>query len=694
LTIQQPVNALRELLVVVEAIWAHNDQSAESLKAAQNSMIKLLVAARDIVKSSEVDDEDVVMPQQNDLLMAATGCVKAAGECVAKAKYVIERIGDFELEPQHEGLGIDAAPTKLEAEFKPAQMEAEVTLDEPMSRTSLLPLVIPSHEKPLPEAPGGSSPVEENTIRTTRTIEPVHASADSTTTDSKLTSTSYLPPLQEITLTQQSYTSSDHSLSHDSTRETGSQTSTRATTPDHAPTNQPAFSEFSAAGDSDDGESKILQKTYAHELLYNEEGQIISGTLPALVEKLTPHDSTPNSIFLSTFYLTFRLFTTPMDLAKALLDRFDYIAESPHIARPVQLRIYNVFKHWLGLHWESSDHEALSIIKPFAEEKLRKIFSDAGKRLSELVERVTDGPPVLPQVPSIGKMPSSITEHISTVAPLLPSNLTRNQSDALENYKMGGTSSTIMDFDPLDFARQLTIMEMNIFCLIMPRELLGSEWTKEPGSIAVNVRAMSKLSTDLSNFVTDTIIQYDDAMERASIISHWIMIAQKCLELNNYDSLVVIISSFNHCSIGRLKRTWNIVSQKRKDMLKDLQAVGQPGRNFAVLRDRLRDLVPPCLPFIEIYLKDLFSIGVNPDTKQLPGIGENEGKQVINFDKHIQTAKAMGELQRFQVPYCLTEIPELQEWIQVQMVRVNSSLEHDRDYLYRKSLQLEPRQTT
>jgi hypothetical protein len=121
----------------------------------------------------------------------------------------------------------------------------------------------------------------------------------------------------------------------------------------------------------------------------------------------------------------------------------------------------------------------------------------------------------------------------------------------------------------------------------------------------MNVRAMSTLSTDLSNSVTDTIVQHD-AMERAAIISQWIMIAHKCLELNNYNSLVVIISSFNHCSIGRLKRTWDIVSQKRKDMLKDLQVVSKAGRNFAVLRDRLRNLVPPCLPFIEIYLKDPF----------------------------------------------------------------------------------------
>jgi hypothetical protein len=47
-------------------------------------------------------------------------CVKAAGECVAKAKYIIERIGNFELEQEDEAPGIDVAPTKLDAEFKPA----------------------------------------------------------------------------------------------------------------------------------------------------------------------------------------------------------------------------------------------------------------------------------------------------------------------------------------------------------------------------------------------------------------------------------------------------------------------------------------------------------------------------------------------------------------------------------------------
>jgi hypothetical protein len=273
--------------------------------------------------------------------------------------------------------------------------------------------------------------------------------------------------------------------------------------------------------------------------------------------------------------------------------------------------------------------------------------------------------------------------------------MTRSQTNALKNWKMGGSNPSILEFDPLELARQLTIKEMNIFCSILPEELLGSEWTKRSGSNAVNVRAMSTLSTDLSNLVADTILQYDDAKKRALIIKHWIKISHRCLELNNYDSLMAIICSLNSSTIVRLKRTWEAVSQKRKDMLKDLQAIVKPDKNYATLRKRLNDHVPPCLPFVGTYLTDLTFVDAgNPATKQLPGPSDGESIPVINFDKHTRTAKIIGELQRFQIPYRLAEVPELQEWLQAQIVRVKSSPDHENvQQYYRKSLLLEPRET-
>jgi hypothetical protein len=486
-----------------------------------------------------------------------------------------------------------------------------------------------------------------------------------------------------------------------------SQTSTRATTPDltpYVPRNQISMSDLSVTGsqstladDESEGESKMLEKTFAHELLHNKEGQITGGTLPALVERMTTHDSTPDSMFVSTFYLTFRLFATPVELAKALIDRFEYVAQSPHIAGPVRLRVYNVFKQWMESHWrELSDHEALTVIEPFAKEHLTKVLPAAGKRLLDLVQKVSsnDGPLVPRFVSAMGKTSTSIAQYIPADAPLPASNMNKAQTSALKNWKMGGSNPSILEFDPLELARQLTIKEMNIFCSISPEELLGSEWTKRSGSNAVNVRAMSTLSTDLSNLVADTILQYDDAKKRAVIIKHWIKIAHKCLELNNYDSLMAIICSLNSSTIVRLKRTWEVVSVRRKDMLKGLQAIVEPDKNYAVLRRRLNDHVPPCLPFVGTYLTDLTFVDAgNPATKQLPGIGDEEGMSVINFDKHTRTAKIIGELQRFQIPYRLAEVPELQEWLQAQIVRVKSCSEHENvQQYYRKSLLLEPRE--
>ncbi|KAJ8059551.1 hypothetical protein OCU04_011208 [Sclerotinia nivalis] len=719
-SVRQSVTAGQGLLIVVEAVCAHDSQSADLLNNARNAMYdkisKLALAARDIVSSSGVDEDDVVMAQQNGgLLMAATGCVKAAGEVVAKTKFVIERIGDFEFE-QVEGLGINVSSIGVVPEHTIQEDEVvEETPEQPSSRPPPPPLVIPNvYEKPLPEVPLDSPPAIETNRMSNR-----------------LSNTSILPPLPKMgapLMSQEDYSPSDRASTSDgefqsyrsasiAVSSTGtsssymrdsemsmiSQTSTRATTPDltsHKPRNQPSISSISMsesqstfADDPYDLESKMLEKTFAHELLHNKEGQITGGSIAALVERLTTHDSTPDSMFVSTFYLTFRLFASPVELAKALVDRFEYVGETPHIAGPVRLRVYNVFKGWLESHWRKvSDYAALSIIETFANDKLQAALPAAGKRLHELAQKVSsiDGPLVPRLVSSIGKTSTSFGQYVPADVPVPPVVVTKSQAAVLKNWKMGGSNPSIIEFDPLELARQLTIKEMNIFCSIMPDELLGAAWTKARKCVssAVNVKAMSTLSTDLSNLVADTILQYDDVKKRAVIIKHWIKIAHECFKLNNYDSLMAIICSLNSSTIIRLKKTWDLVPQKRKDMLKALQAIVEPEKNYAVLRRRLHDHVPPCLPFVGTYLTDLTFVDAgNPPTKQLA-----DGTSVINFDKHTRTAKIIGELQRFQIPYRLAEVPELQEWLQAQIVRVKSASDNENvQQYYRKSLLLEPR---
>ena len=500
-------------------------------------------------------------------------------------------------------------------------------------------------------------------------------------------------------------------LSRDSETSVMSQTSTRATTPDNhgQPNSQAIASELSATNGAgsvdevDEVESRLLEKTFAHELMFNKEGQVTAGSLPALVERLTTHEATPDATFVSTFYLTFRLFCTPVKMAESLIERFNYVGESVNTSSPVRLRVYNVFKGWLESHWrDATDREALKLILPFAEHRLAMVLPSAGRRLLELAQRVSGDGSLVPRlVSSMGKTNTSIAVYVPAETPLPQPLINKSQHNLLTSAKLGGSAPSILDFEPLEIARQLTIKQIGIFCSILPEELLASQWTKNNGINAPNVKAMSSFSTDLSNLVAGTILQHQELKKRASVIKHWIKIAHQCHELHNYDGLMAIVCSLNSSTITRLRKTWDAVSVKRRETLRALREIVEPSemnKNNKILRTRLHDHIPPCLPFLGMYLTDLTFVDIgNSSTKQMThGCGSADragGLTVVNFDKHTRTAKIIGELQRFQIPYRLTELPDMQEWISTQIRRIRDADQGNVQHTYwRKSLLLEPRE--
>lgn len=756
--IKQSATAGSQLLAVVDAVCNHNTLVSEKLELAHTAMYDrirdLVFSAREVLSNEGPDMEDVIMPHDNGrLLSAATSCVKAAGECVAKTKWVIERIGDFEFEGEGGDLGLDLDLFDAVTDNRPrTPLQRSSVIESNASDSPSAPArsVASSMDKPLPEIPMATADAFE--VPTSRGMSPPPSRPQSmvtddaeSTVDSTVESTAEsavssirpsVPPLPKLTtsllrtdgygpievyhddseyqtsfrsdtLTASSAGTSSTYLSRDSESSMVSATSTRATTPDITlmPKAQPSLSSLSATGSTgtndevEDVESKLMERTFAHELIFNKEGQVTGGSLPALVERLTTHESTPDAVFVSTFYLTFRLFCTPVKLVEVLIDRFNYIGEAPHISNPVRLRVYNVMKGWLESHWRnSSDQDVLPLIQDFAELKLAPVLPTAGKRLTELAERVSSTEYLLvPRlVSSMGKTSTSISQYVPADTPLPHLVLSKSQQNLLNNWKAGGTSPSFMDFDPVEIARQLTLKQMSVFCAIMPDELLGSQWMKKGGIDSPNVKAMSAFSTDLSNLVADTILQYSEVKKRAAVIKQWIKIAHQCLELNNYDGLMAIICSLNSSIISRLRRTWDIISPKRRDMLSTLQGIVEPSNNNKVLRARLQGHVPPCLPFLGMFLTDLTFVDIgNPATKQIPSPDGNEqGLTIVNFDKHSRTAKIIGELQRFQIPYRLTELPDMQEWIQAEVKRVKEAEQGNVQVnYYRKSLLLEPRET-
>ncbi|KAL1839326.1 hypothetical protein VTJ49DRAFT_1654 [Mycothermus thermophilus] len=744
--VRQSATSGGDLLVVVDVVCAHSPIGIEAVEQARAAMYQqirdLVSAARDVLNSAEpgMEDEAIVPHDNGRLLCAATGCVKATGESVAKTRLLIERIGDFEYDFGTGSLGILAEDFGLSdlgdvPEERPEHRRADLAsiAESTVSETptaSTATSVTDSAEtrsrsvsvdKPLPDLPRPDSPAVEERPQS----PPDASSASAVSSVSSLRPD--LPPLPKIsttslpaddydpahpsatqedaeyssfrseTLTATSAGSARTYLSRDSESSLPSQTSTRATTPDatQAPKTQPSLSSLSssqAPTEDDEIETKLLEKTYVHELVFNKEGQMTGGTLPALVERLTAHGSTPDALFVSTFYLTFRLFCTPVSLTEALIHRFDYVGDAPHVAAPVRLRTYNVFKGWLESHWrDESDREALPLIRDFAEHKLAAVLPGPGQRLLELADKVSvaDGTLVPRLVSSMAKTAASVTLAPAD-APLPSPSITRSQTNALTSWKNGGSPPSVLDFDPLEIARQLTLMQMTIFCSITPDELLGAKWTKDKtGTETPNVKAMSTFSTSLTNMVVETILQHDEVKKRAVAIKAWIKIANQCSLLHNYDALTAIVCALTAASIQRLKMTWDLVSVKRKEMLKSLEAIVHVSSNYKALRAHLHDRVPPCLPFVGMFLTDLTFVDIgNPATKTT-----STGLTVINFDKHMRTAKCIAELLRFQIPYRLAEVQDLQDLLSAQMEQAQEkekAVANAQAAQFRKSKMLEP----
>ncbi|KAL9621942.1 MAG: hypothetical protein Q9160_003604 [Pyrenula sp. 1 TL-2023] len=740
LTTRQAVKCCRELLSIIEVVISRDCYYGEMLHESQNilyDMIRELVsAARDVFKPVNVADEELCfIPEEGQRLVnAATSCVRAAGDCVTRTRLALDRMGDFEVvladlsteqvpTSSNDSLSVTDSQSSLQ---RPAQETAQAEyaknpIDDARTPKPIAPrLEIPRSVYDTDNATATTSPgshhcgVPMSALTTSSTssvsFAPPPIFADALFNPAKplgLDSALPSPPCQNTVPTDgqnepevlngvpSTLSKRMSGLSQVSTMPTSPETSTFSQEEHSSERHRYSGSQTTLADDMEDTEARLLEKTFAHEMLYNKDGQVIGGTLSALIEKLTGHNSTPDALFLSTFYLTFRLFATPMHFAEALVDRFEYVGQTPSIAGPVRLRVYNVFKTWLESHWRHDcDDVALDFILDFSRISMMKVLPNAGKRIKDLAEKVAQvhGPVVPRLVSNIGKTNTAIASYVKPDTPLPSSIISKGQLTALRNWRQGNAPVSILDFDPLELARQLTLKASSIFGSILPEELLATEWNKRSGSLAVNVRAMSTLSTDLANFVVDSILQQEEPKKRAAIIKQWVKIANKCLDLANYDSLMAIICSLVTSTIIRLKKTWEIVSQKTKTLLENLKAIVDVSRNYVILRQRLQNQVPPCLPFVGTYLTDLtFVDHGNHATRQL-SMGEGS-IEVINFDKHMKTAKIISELQRFQVPYRLAEVPELQTWIQDQLVRVRSGGDKTHQAHYRKSLILEPKDT-
>ncbi|XP_071400509.1 son of sevenless homolog 1, partial [Centroberyx affinis] len=395
--------------------------------------------------------------------------------------------------------------------------------------------------------------------------------------------------------------------------------------------------------------------------------------------------------FVRTFLTTYRSFCKPQELLDLLMERFEIPEPRPteadqleggeqplsaelkrfrkEFVQPVQLRVLNVCRHWVEHHFYDFERDAHLLRR--LEEFIALV---RGKAMRKWVESITKIIQRKKQVQASGpshsitfqNSPPPVEWHIS---------------------KPGQTELfDLMTLHPIEIARQLTLLESDFYRAVQPSELVGSVWTKEDKEIhSPNLLRMIRHTTNLTLWFEKCIVETENLEERASVVARIIEILQVFQELNNFNGVLEVVSAMNSSPVYRLDHTFEQIPSRQRKILEEAHELSED--HYKKYLAKLRSINPPCVPFFGIYLTNILKTEEgNPDFLK------RHGKDLINFSKRRKVAEITGEIQQYQnQPYCLRVESDIKKFFENLNPMEDKSEKEFADYLFNKSLEIEPR---
>jgi len=230
----------------------------------------------------------------------------------------------------------------------------------------------------------------------------------------------------------------------------------------------------------------------------------------------------------------------------------------------------------------------------------------------------------------------------------------RNSLEPRETIIPENKSETfdIFSWDPIEIARQITLFTQYLYRNIGCQELLLGGWTKsDKMEKSPNVSQLIIRFNKISKWIMEEILSYDSSKDRAKVIQIFITVAEELRKMHNLNDCFAVITTFNHLSIKRLKRTWKNVSPEAKNTQNDLSKLCSILKNFENIKNEfleyrnnvknINSISEGCIPYLAPYLKDLAFLE--------EGQKYFNEKKLININKMIIVGRIIKNIKESQM---------------------------------------------
>ncbi|MCJ1390375.1 Guanine nucleotide exchange factor lte1 [Xylographa bjoerkii] len=213
----------------------------------------------------------------------------------------------------------------------------------------------------------------------------------------------------------------------------------------------------------------------------------------------------------------------------------------------------------------------------------------------------------------------------------------------------------VLGYDTELLAQQFTIIEKDALNEIDWRDLVDMRWQHTASNVTNWVEYLRNQDTQgidlvaartniMVKWALSEIILTQHIEERALTIMKYIHIASQARKLRNYATVLQLTMALTAVDCTRLTKTWDLVGAEEKRVLKELEDLVTPRKNFHNLRQEMEkaNAEQGCIPVVALYIHDLTYNSQKPSlVASVLG-----GEPLVNFERYRSTALIVKNLLR------------------------------------------------